>query len=53
MKYSFSTVSKVADIKLENGTTAICHTPALGCCGLVDKDRTIYVTRGRQGSKTE
>lgn len=35
----------VADIKLEDGTTALCHTPGLGCCGLVSTDRTIFVSK--------
>lgn len=43
----------VADIRLENGQQALCHTPSLGCCGLVEKDRTIYVCKGTPGSKTE
>jgi len=35
----------VADIKLEDGTLALCHTPGLGCCGLVAPGRTIYVSK--------
>jgi len=35
----------VADIKLEDGTIALCHTPGLGCCGLVSTDRTIFVSK--------
>jgi len=35
----------VADIKLEDGSTALCHTPGLGCCGLVSTDRTIFVSK--------
>ena len=31
----------------------LCHTPGLGCCGLVEAGRRIYVTAGRVGSKTE
>lgn len=33
----------VADIQLDNGTVAMCHTPGLGCCGLVEAGRVIYV----------
>lgn len=33
----------VADIQLPDGTTAMCHTPGLGCCGLVEAGRVIYV----------
>ena len=35
----------VADIKLEDGTEALCHSPGLGCCGLVSKGKTIYVSK--------
>ena len=35
----------VADIRLEDGTIALCHTPGLGCCGLVATGRTIYVVK--------
>ena len=34
----------VADIKLEDGTEALCHSPGLGCSGLVSKGKTIYVS---------
>lgn len=33
----------VADIRFEDGTVALCHTPGLGCCGLVEAERVIYV----------
>ena len=36
----------VADIKLENNdelNTLLAHTQSLGCCGLADKDATIYM----------
>jgi DNA-binding sugar fermentation-stimulating protein len=33
----------VADIQLDDGTVAMCHTPGLGCCGLVEAGRVIYV----------
>ena len=42
----------VADIQFEDGTTALCHTPSLGCCGLVEKTRVVYVIPGNSGSKT-
>lgn len=35
----------VADIELDDGTKAMCHTPGLGCCGLVATDRIIYVLK--------
>ena len=35
----------VADIKLEDGTIALCHTPGLGCCGLVAPGKYIYVLK--------
>jgi DNA-binding sugar fermentation-stimulating protein len=35
----------VADIRLEDGTQALCHTPGLGCCGLVATGRHIYVSK--------
>jgi DNA-binding sugar fermentation-stimulating protein len=35
----------VADIKLEDGTEALCHSPGLGCSGLVSKGKTIYVSQ--------
>jgi len=33
----------VADVSI-NGEPFLGHTPALGCCGLADKDATIYMT---------
>jgi DNA-binding sugar fermentation-stimulating protein len=35
----------VADIRLEDGTVALCHTPGLGCCGLVAPGKFIYVSK--------
>jgi DNA-binding sugar fermentation-stimulating protein len=35
----------VADIRLEDGTLALCHTPGLGCCGLVAPGKFIYVSK--------
>lgn len=43
----------VADILFEDGRQALCHTPSLGCCGLVEKGCVIYVSDGTPGSKTE
>ena len=43
----------VADIVLEDGTTALCHTPSLGCCGLVERDRIVYVVAAKDGSKSK
>ena len=42
----------VADIKLEDGTEALCHTPGLGCSGLVSSDRIIYVSKSKATCKT-
>jgi len=42
----------VADIQLEDGTIALCHTPGLSCSGLVVPGRTIYVSQSTAGSKT-
>jgi DNA-binding sugar fermentation-stimulating protein len=42
----------VADIRLEDGTTALCHTPGLSCSGLVVPGRTIYVSKSSPKSKT-
>lgn len=35
----------VADIRLENDETTQGHTPALGCCGLSDKDSYVMVSK--------
>jgi len=37
----------VADILLEDGTVALCHTPGLSCSGLVVPQRTIYVSKAK------
>jgi DNA-binding sugar fermentation-stimulating protein len=42
----------VADIRLEDGTHALCHSPGLGCSGLVSTDRTIYVSASKSTCKT-
>lgn len=43
----------VADVRYDDGRIALCHTPGLGCCGLVEAGRRIYVTEGSTGSKTD
>jgi len=43
----------VADILLEDGSKALCHTPGLSCSGLVVPGRVIYVSKGKEGSKTD
>jgi hypothetical protein len=43
----------VADIEFEDGRKALCHTPCLGCCGLVEAGRTVYVSAGKQGTKAK
>jgi len=43
----------VADIQFEDGTVALCHTPSLGCCGLVERDRIVYVVAAKDGSKSK
>ena len=43
----------VADIQLEDGRVALCHTPGLGCSGLVEKGAVIYVNASKSGSKTD
>jgi DNA-binding sugar fermentation-stimulating protein len=42
----------VADIMLEDGSTALCHTPGLGCSGMVATNRTIYVSKSGPKCKT-
>lgn len=42
----------VADIRLEDGTVALCHTPGLSCSGLVVPGRVIYVSKSSPKSKT-
>lgn len=42
----------VADIRLDDGRVALCHTPGLGCSGLVETGKAIYVTASKPGSKT-
>ena len=43
----------VADIMLEDGSHALCHTPGLGCCGLVEAGKTIYVNASTKSAKTD
>jgi len=42
----------VADVCLEDGTHALCHSPGLSCCGLVSPGRIIYVSTSSPKSKT-
>jgi DNA-binding sugar fermentation-stimulating protein len=43
----------VADIRVDGiDEIMLCHSPGLGCCGLVEAGRTIYVSPSREGSKT-
>lgn len=43
----------VADVCLEDGTLALCHTPGLSCSGLVTPGKTIYVSKAANAkSKT-
>jgi len=42
----------VADIQLDDGSFAMCHTPGQSCSGLVTPGRVIYVSKGREESKT-
>jgi DNA-binding sugar fermentation-stimulating protein len=34
----------IADIQLDDGTTALCHTPGMSCSGLVAPGKRIYVS---------
>ena len=43
----------VADVLLEDGTEALCHTPGLSCCGLVSPGRYIYVSNSADKAKTD
>lgn len=44
----------VADVVLDNGEEALCHTPGLGCSGLVAPGRTLYVSQAvKDSSKTD
>jgi len=44
----------VADIELDDGTIGLCHTPGLGCAGLVAPGKRIYVSENNDTSiKTE
>jgi DNA-binding sugar fermentation-stimulating protein len=42
----------VCDVRYDDGRVALCHTAGLGCCGLVEAGRRIYVCDGNKGSKT-
>lgn len=43
----------VADVRYDDGKVALCHTPGLGCCGLVEAGRRIYVCESSPSSKTD
>jgi len=43
----------VADIRLEDGSEALCHSPGLGCSGLVSTGRNIYVSKNGSDTKTK
>ena len=43
----------VADVQYDDGRVALCHSPGLGCCGLVEKGRRIYVCKHATPKKTE
>ncbi len=43
----------VADIRCDGlNEIMLCHTPGLGCCGLVEAGRAVWVAPSREGSKT-
>ncbi len=43
----------VADIRCDGlDEVMLCHSPGLGCCGLVEAGRAMYVLPSREGSKT-
>jgi DNA-binding sugar fermentation-stimulating protein len=43
----------VADVITDDGRAGLCHTPGLGCCGLVEPGRIIYGTASRDSAKTD
>lgn len=43
----------VADIRYEDGRTGLCHTPGLGCSGMVETGKVIYVTASSESAKTD
>ena len=43
----------VADVVTDDGRTGLCHTPGLGCCGLVENGRIIYGTASSDSAKTD
>lgn len=43
----------VADVRTDDGRTGLCHTPGLGCCGLVEAGRIIYATNSSGAAKTD
>lgn len=42
----------VCDVRLDDGRTGLCHTPGLGCCGMVEAGKRIYVSNSSAGAKT-
>jgi len=43
----------VADVRLEDGSEALCHTPGLSCSGLVTPGKVIYVSKSNEKAKTD
>ena len=43
----------VADVELDNNETTMVHTPSLGCCGLVEKQCNILVSKINATSKSK
>jgi DNA-binding sugar fermentation-stimulating protein len=43
----------VADVRFPDGTVGLCHTPGLGCCGLVEAGRRISVGRRAIGASAK
>lgn len=43
----------VADVRFADGRVGLCHTPGLGCCGLVEAGRRISVSLSKPGTHTK
>lgn len=43
----------VADVRLEDGEETLCHSPGLGCGGMVATGQTIYMTKSSEKAKTQ
>ena len=43
----------VADVLLEDGEEALCHSPGLGCGGMVAAGQTIYMSTSSEKAKTQ